>query len=745
VSIENFYNPELMPVEELKATFVAREGLVDELVDLIKHQPKGAGTQHVVIIAPRGMGKTTVLLMLQLAIRERGLDRWVPVKFPEESYHITDLADFWIVVLEHTAAEVHDQDLLARTDRIKKEYRDSERLQQAALALIKDWSKKHGKRLVVMVENIDGIFEQIGDERANAALRDTLMNDGTVMLIGGATTYFEEARAHGQPLYNFFKIYNLGRLSFDQMQELLRKRASVDGVADFDQILEANRARVRALEYFTDGNPRLVLMLYRVIMQSELTEIHRGLEKLLDEVTPYYKAKVESLPVQQRKILDHIARLSSETGEGQTPAQIAEATRLPANQVSAQLKRLAELGYVRPANVRGRNSFYTLSDRLYAIWHQMRTGRDARQRMRWLVDFLRRFFEAQEIVAKLEELHERVWGLGRRGDKGQAMRLLEYMSYLADACAGVEVRAAAMRGVVQRGLQTDADRFVAELLPTIDLQSLGDGDAASCVVRASAQYASRGFDAALSSVEMALSLEPANAMSWYFRGKILAALGRDKDALASFERAAELENRFEHEIEKGKLLLFSGRFHEALASLERCIEMQPDSVEALLCRAVAHRKMGHQSESRLDLQDLLSVAASDRRAPWFATFLAYLVLNRDDEADEEWARLVVAANDARKEVAVTVLPQVARMRGLEFAKRLISTPGLRDHPSALPYTRAIDYLLTGDRTPVEKLSPEIRGIVEQIIASFEKQAVPKPQPLPKKPRTPRKRKIQQLS
>jgi len=27
-----------MPVEELKATFVAREGLVDELIDLIKHK-----------------------------------------------------------------------------------------------------------------------------------------------------------------------------------------------------------------------------------------------------------------------------------------------------------------------------------------------------------------------------------------------------------------------------------------------------------------------------------------------------------------------------------------------------------------------------------------------------------------------------------------------------------------------------------------------------------------------------------
>ena len=49
---------------------MARDALIDERIDLIKRRPNGAGTQHVVIIALRGMGKTTVMLMLPLAIRE---------------------------------------------------------------------------------------------------------------------------------------------------------------------------------------------------------------------------------------------------------------------------------------------------------------------------------------------------------------------------------------------------------------------------------------------------------------------------------------------------------------------------------------------------------------------------------------------------------------------------------------------------------------------------------------------------
>ena len=69
--MELLYNPDLMPEEEIKATFVARQSLIDELVSLIEHQPDGAGVQHVVIIAPRGMGKTTVLLMVRFAIKDR--------------------------------------------------------------------------------------------------------------------------------------------------------------------------------------------------------------------------------------------------------------------------------------------------------------------------------------------------------------------------------------------------------------------------------------------------------------------------------------------------------------------------------------------------------------------------------------------------------------------------------------------------------------------------------------------------
>ena len=191
-------------------------------------------------------------------------------------------------MLNHIAVETDDAKLDHEVAELKTKNPGTRELEEATLARIKDWQKKNKKRLLTLVDSFDIILEQIGDERDNARLRDVLMNDGALMLVGGATTFFNEARAYEQPLYKLFKIYNLQSLTSDQIHELLLRRAKLDGRRDFESVLRANATRLRVLEYFTGGNPRLVMMLYRVLTHSDISEVRRGLEKLLDEVTPYY-------------------------------------------------------------------------------------------------------------------------------------------------------------------------------------------------------------------------------------------------------------------------------------------------------------------------------------------------------------------------------------------------------------------------------------------------------------------------
>src|SRR5688572_13065379 len=201
--MELFYNPKRMSEAEIQEAFVAHQWLVDEITSILKRQPKGAGVQHAIIVAPRGMGKTTLLLMLRFTVLESELGKsWQPLLFPEESYDVYDLADFWLAVLSHIATETDDAKLDQEVSELKTKYPGSGELEEAALARIKDWQKKNKKRLLTLVDSFDIILEQIGDERDNARLRDVLMNDGALMLVGGATTFFKEARAYEQPLYN---------------------------------------------------------------------------------------------------------------------------------------------------------------------------------------------------------------------------------------------------------------------------------------------------------------------------------------------------------------------------------------------------------------------------------------------------------------------------------------------------------------------------------------------------------------
>jgi DNA-binding transcriptional ArsR family regulator len=427
---DSLYNPDSMSKEDIKTLFVARQPLLDELVSTIRNQPDGAGVQHLLIIAPRGMGKTTMLLMVQFAVEDNKdlAKNWQAVRFPEESYDVTELADFWLKVLDY----LDDSSLKPKIEEIKKLFTNSEDLREAAWALVKDWSKKHKKRIVLLIDNFDMILDQIGNDTEQARLRDILMNDGTVMLIGCAPSYFHQIQDYGQPLYNFFKTFNLNDLKFPDIEELIRRRAEIDEIPNIEELLQKNRTRIKALEAFTGGNPRLVLMLYRIITSSDMTEVRNGLERLLDAVTPYYKDKTEKLPPQQRKIINEIAQYSLEKSEGISPTEIAQRIRMTPNQVSAQLKRLAENGYVKSLNIRGRSSFYVLSEPLYAIWAQMRFGRNAREKRNWLVQILKAIYDVQEIQREIEKLDERIKKFKLDGRENKAKGTLEYMLCLLE-------------------------------------------------------------------------------------------------------------------------------------------------------------------------------------------------------------------------------------------------------------------------------------------------------------------------
>jgi hypothetical protein len=665
--LDLYYNPERMKEFEIKETFVAHDWLVSEILSLIKREPSGAGAQHLLLLGPRGIGKTTILLMLQFGIRESQLKRrFLAVRFPEESYGITDLADFWLAAIMLVAAEMDDDQLNSAIGELKEQFTDADTLADAAVAVLKDWGRKNGRRIVLLVDNFDMILDQINDVEGNARLRAVLMNDGNFILVGTATSFFKEVRGYDQPLYNFFKNYDLNALSEPEVNSLLRKRARIEGIDDFDERLEHNQPRIQVLYYFTGGNPRLVLMLYRIITASGFGEVKQGLEKLLDEVTPYYKAKLESLPPQQRKIIDQIARISGRTHEGVTPTEIARNARLSVNQTTAQLKRLIDLGYVRVANNKSRHAYYILAEPLYAIWHQMRFARENRRRVEWLVDFLRGWYSSGELADQATALAASFRDLQGEGKKGPALDVLELRTLLTSALGGDFIGG-------------PGDQLIRDCLDN------GKLDEARQVLK----------DTGL------ISLHPNTVQRLTERGLTTAeqvqAFSVRNDSLSG-------------DIERVTSLLEAKDWGNALPILDRIRPLFRLDPVFRHCRGIVLLKLGRMNDALPELTEARSLNPN-------MEFLTLLFLKAFDQARMAWQGVIARAGVNWETYIMAGIRALAEPDNLEFLRSLLKESQTEDR--LFPAARALDYLITRDRSCLERLSADVRPIVEVIVSEYE--------------------------
>jgi hypothetical protein len=77
--------------------FIDRQGLLERILDIVRQNTPDKPQQQLIVIDPRGMGKTMLLCAICHRIHGDGTLNagWLPVSFYEEQYGIGDLADFW--------------------------------------------------------------------------------------------------------------------------------------------------------------------------------------------------------------------------------------------------------------------------------------------------------------------------------------------------------------------------------------------------------------------------------------------------------------------------------------------------------------------------------------------------------------------------------------------------------------------------------------------------------------------------
>jgi tetratricopeptide (TPR) repeat protein len=445
------YNPDLLSKQELKDQFVARKPLLQRLMDDLG---RDGSAQHHLLIGPRGMGKTTLLRRLHYAVEDDAKlkQRWLPLTFPEEQYNVVGLSDFYLNCIDalSDALERQGQALEARAlDEAVSALPDRDEPARArkALSILLHGADRAKRRLLLLVDNIDLILERLKHEQW--AIREVLSAESRLLLIGASSAMIESTYTYKEPFYDFFQLHELKGLDEQETREVMRTLARLGGVGSVERVLDEDPARIRTLHVLAGGNPRTVVLLYNVLARGTDGDVRSDLERLLDQCTPLYKARFEALPTQSQQIVDALAIHWDPISAG----ELAERVRLDTNAVSSQLNRLEKQGVVeKVAYHPSTKTGFQVAERFFNIWYLMRASRRVRQRLIWLVEFLKLLYGRDQVRHHAERHLRGEDG----GDAESRLRQAEYGLALAEAIEDMPLKWA-LESTSMRALTIDRE------------------------------------------------------------------------------------------------------------------------------------------------------------------------------------------------------------------------------------------------------------------------------------------------
>ena len=385
------FNPgTLQSDEEVMAQFVVRDREFAAVFDVLRGNIDSPSCQHVLLVAPRGRGKTMLLARVAAELRtnDEFSQRLLPVRFMEESQEIFNVGDFWLEALFYLAREqaLHHperaQELKDVHDALASQWRGSE-VEERARAAVLQAADRLGVKLVLMVENMQALCSDV-DEDFGWKLRSVLQSEPKIILLATATSRFKGLDDAREPFFELFRTLRLDPLDTEECR-LLWQMVSGDTVS---------RREIRPLQILTGGSPRLLVIVAEFARHRSLVQLMEELVRLIDDHTEYFRSHLERFSRTERRVYLAVIDLwqPSRTGE------IAERARMDVRSVSTLLGRLVQRGAVIVEGNGKRQRMYVAAERLYSIYYKLRRERDEAAVIRNLIHFMAVFYAEAEMA-----------------------------------------------------------------------------------------------------------------------------------------------------------------------------------------------------------------------------------------------------------------------------------------------------------------------------------------------------------
>jgi len=383
------YTPSLLDIETLESIFVKRQSLLDNIYARHKSSVLEPSKQFSLLIGPRGMGKTHLMSMLyhrfntDKKIRNKMMIAWLR----EEEWGIASYLDLLTQIIKTLVNEYELQGMLEKIEHLlsldfqSAEY-EAERILSEVL---------QNKVLLLLAENLNLIFDSI-EKEGQEKLRALIQNTGQITIIAASQSLFTAVSLRTCPFYGFFNIEHLEKLSFEDAVELLINIAKYENKHDLVELLqtEKGRVRVRALHHLAGGSPRIYVIFSQFIQADSLDEFTSPMLKMLDELTPYYQAKMLELSAQQRKLITFLCRARGAV----TVQEIARQNHISQQTASGQLKKLKTSGFVE-SQKSGKESYYEIAEPLMRLVFSVKENRGTPVSI--VIELIRHWFSLDEL------------------------------------------------------------------------------------------------------------------------------------------------------------------------------------------------------------------------------------------------------------------------------------------------------------------------------------------------------------
>lgn len=387
------FSPNRTDPAVLEAIFVQRHNLANAWLERLRDSLLTEVKHHLLAIGPRGCGKSHLVALLvgrlrsDPVIREQARIAWLPEDETTPSFW-----KFLLRILRALNAEYGD----AFPAPPREQLADASDDRRSKLLIDHLLKCLDGKRLLVVVENLDDVLEGLKSE-GQKRWRAFLQEHPVVATLATAQRLTKDISSRDRPFFNFFQLEHLRPLSAEEALQLLQKIAEQRPDPSLVSFLgtAAGRARVRAIRHIAGGSHRVFIILSEFVTRESLDELVTAFEELLDELTPYYQERLRWLPDQQREIIEFLCRQNRTV---QVKA-IASELFISDQTVAAQLKSLRDKGYVTSASV-GRESRYELAEPLMRLCVEVKDPQ--REPIRLIVEFLRVWYDREPLEAPRE-------------------------------------------------------------------------------------------------------------------------------------------------------------------------------------------------------------------------------------------------------------------------------------------------------------------------------------------------------